>query len=76
MDDAARAGEGGVEGRGIAEVPLHQPRAAVNGRAMALGKIVQHGHVVAGLDQLADGVAADVARPPGHEDLHRRPIPS
>jgi len=76
MDDAAGAGEGGVQGGRIAEVPLHQPRAAVNGGAMAAGEIVQHGDGVAGLDQLADGMATDVACPSGHEDVHRRPIPS
>jgi hypothetical protein len=76
MDHGFGALECCGEGGRVAEVALDETRGGVDGGAMTLGQVVEDGHRVPRLDELADGVATDVAGAPGDEDLHRRPIPS
>ena len=73
------AGEDAVEAGPIEEVDVMECGGApgqlfdpVKRLFVAVGKIVDDHHVVAGAQQFKDGVAADVARAAGDQDCHVR----
>ena len=59
----------------VAEVAREEAHSFRNRRPVPVREVVEDGHVVAGVAELAHGVAADVAGAAGDEHLHRRPIP-
>ena len=75
MHHRGNARERVLEQGGVTEVAHQEPhprryRLATTGR-----EVVEHGHLVAGVRELAHGVAADVAGAARDQDLHRRPMP-
>jgi hypothetical protein len=76
VDDRLDTVERALLGLGIGEVAAHERHVLRHRRTMALRQVVEHDHLVPGVLELADGVAADVARPARDQYLHRRPIPS
>ena len=56
----------------IAQIAFDKGRIGMDGLAMALVQVVEHHHLVAGLEQLGGGDAADVAGAAGDEDFQDR----
>ena len=70
QDGVVAAGQRGGGRLGVEQVDLLQPRALRDRRGVAAREAVEHGDVVAGVEQLGGHDRADVAGAAGDEELH------